>query len=460
MNRKTRISKYYDLFTLDCVLRIYWFQGYFIKIGSSEIANIASVTELFLFGYALYLIIIKEIQIEKNYFKILTFFLVINFFGIFLEVIFPYDGVLLPDQEHESWDDLVLGRCYMYNYYPSFGDFAKTYFMLTMFGFNVVIFKQVYDRDRFVCLYMKIIKLIKYGVFYGAFEFIAKNIIGNLNITYDISAILLGVNELAVYKEAFVKNGLYTLQGLTREPSHFNCFLFSYIFFVTLGRVMLKHNKEYMYLKPYNNFTVFIAVLLLLLSGGFSAVWYLFVLFASSFIIRVNESKFNISILHAKTMLSISFSFFIIMIIVYAIMQNDYFYKRLCDAFLVIDYIIDVDNAAVMVAALGGGEGLGSTIARMFSTYVGINIFLNRPLFGLGYCLQPVHSFTALFLANMGVMGVYSIYKILSFSMSRKFDSMLMFLFFVIGGLPITIVPLGLSVHWLLFFEATHFYKK
>ena len=225
-----------------------------------------------------------------------------------------------------------------------------------------------------------------------------------------------------------------------------------------LGNTILKHFKEYVKYKTYGNVSIFTAVFLLLFSGGFSAVWYLFVLALSYFVLRKNNDLKLRSYITSKMIINLLFALIVATVIIYAILQNEYIYGRLQDAFMIIDYLEDVDNVAVL-AALGGNEGIGSTVARFFSTYTGIVIFLNRPLFGLGYNLQFMHSFSAMLLANMGLIGTYSVYRLLGFSDHRKYDALLMLVVFIIGGLPITIAPLGLSMHWLLIFEATTYYK-
>lgn len=456
---KTQIDKLYNLFVLACALRIYWFQGYFLKIGDSEIANLGAVVETVFSAYAIYLIYINTIRIKRVYVVLFLFFALINLLGIILEILFPYDGMLLVEQSTGyDWDALVAGKCNMYNYYPTVFDYIKPYCSLLQFAFNVVLLKHVYDKEKIAKAYMKVIKVIKFGVFYGLFEFFMKNIIGNVTLTYDVSALAVGVNEVSAYNEAFMKNGLYALQGMTREPSHFNCFLFTYIFLTMLGNTILRYHKEYVKYKTYGNISIFIAVFLLLVSGGFSAVWYLFVLALSCFILKKNNGLKTRRYINPKMIFNLLFALILVVAIIYVVLQNDYIYGRLQDAFMIIDYLEEVDEVAAL-AVLDGNEGIGSTVARFFSTYTGMVIFMNRPLFGLGYNLQFMHSFSMMLLANMGIIGTYSVYKLLTYSNDRKYDVLLMFVVFIIGGLPITISPLGLSMHWLLFFEATTYYK-
>lgn len=458
---KSKIDKYYELFALSCILKIYWFQGYFIKIGDREFAGVAVVAEFVLTLYAIYLLITNVITLKKRNICIYVFFALVNLLGIILEIVSPYEGLLLPylTINDASWDDLVAGKCNMYNYYPSITDYTHSYLLLLHFGLNVILFKHLYDRDKFIRCYMKILKYLKYGLFYGVFEFAMKNIIGNLTITYDISSVVLGMNELNVYKEAFVKNGMYTLQGLTREPSHFNCYLFTFLLLAILENVIIKNKGKYSKFKSCDKWSIWVAILLLLLSGGFSAVWYLFILLGSYYIIKFSNRQRGFCVITPTKILSLTILCGVFVVISYIILQNDYFYNRLLDAFVVIDYIFDNDNIA-FIGLLVENEGAGSTIARFFSTYTGIMIFLNRPLFGLGYCLQFVHSLSALLLANLGLVGVYSIYKLLTCGTSNKYDAILLFFVFIIGGLPITIAPIGFSMQWILIFEATTFYKN
>lgn len=64
-SNKTRIDKCYYLFTLACTIRIYWFQGYFLKVGNKEILNLAVIAETALSLYIVYLCVIKVIKIKK-----------------------------------------------------------------------------------------------------------------------------------------------------------------------------------------------------------------------------------------------------------------------------------------------------------------------------------------------------------------------------------------------------------
>lgn len=464
VRKNSAMGRYADLFVIYCTVKIYWFQGYFLKIGNNEISSIANISSHLLLLYSIYLVVYKKIKIDKTTLMSIIFFVSIICLGMMYEKIFPYDGLLLPEQNDEiNWDGYIAGTCSMYQYIPPFSAFLRPLWQVLEFSFEVLVFKQIYEISWFVNSYMKIIGYLKYGIYYGYFEFLLKNIIGNLTITYDFAAILLGVNEYSVYTEAYIKDGLfYTLQGLTREPSHFNCFLFNVAVLMMLGNIMKRivKNKSVNVLSTYSNFTICACIGLMLLTGGFSSIWYLFIIGGVALLLRIRESGGSILDFLLQKKITM-FSFFIICSgIVFAINQNDYLYNRLIDAMAVFEFLSE-SNGFAGISILGGNSGIGSTIARFVSIYEGIIAFVERPLLGLSWCVQPVHDFSITLLSNIGILGVYFLYKVMISSIEKKrYDFSMIFLIFIIGGLPITISSSFFALHWLLFFEVTSFYMN
>lgn len=376
-------------------------------------------------------------------------------------MIFPYDGLFLHEMTKDiSWDRFIYGQCSLYSFYPTFSDFIRPYLFLLQFEVNVIGLKHIYDKNKFILSYVKVVELTKYGVYYGVFEFILKNVIENLTLTYDISEILLGASSLYGYKEAYEKNGMFVLQGLTEEPSHFNCFLFTYAILIILGNKILKDYPNYTAMIKYNNISAIVAVFLLIVSGGFSAVWFLLMLVFCYIIVNRKTSDINLVNFIRKRIVAFLYTICLGTVVVLILFQNDYFYRRLQDAFFIVDYIIDADNLLGVASIMGSDEGSGSTFARFISIYVGMDIFFDRPLFGLGIDMQYVHSFTVSFLTNIGILGMYSIYKLLACTGDdkRHYDKLLLFIIFIIGGMPLNIFPIGFSMHWLLLFEITGLY--
>lgn len=464
LRKNTYTNRYTDLFVLSCTLKIYWFQGYFFKIGSNEITSIANIAGYSLLLYSIYLVVSKKIRIESYTCKTVILFIFVICVGMIYEKVFPYDGLLMPEQNEQiSWDGYIAGTCSMYHYVPSFSACLRRLWEVISFSFEILVFKQICSFSWIINPYMKIIGYLKYGIYYGYLEFVLKNIIGNLTVTFDFAAILLGVNEQSVFTEAQIRDGIfYTLQGLTREPSHFNCFLFNLMILMLLGNVIKRMAKKsgIDVRHTYNNRTLCACLGLMLLTGGFSSVWFLFVVGCCVLVLNIRE--FGSSILDffcAKKWIVLLFLILCIMI-VFAIAQNDYLYTRLSDAIAVVGFL-SASNGFTGISILGDGGGIGSTIARFVSIYEGTMIFIDRPLLGVSYGVQPLHDFSMMLLSNMGLLGCFFLYKMLISSKEKiQYDFVLIFLIFIIGGFPITISPYGLNLYWVLIFEATTFYMN
>jgi len=464
LRKDTCLNRYTTLFMISCVFRIYWFQGYFFRIGQMEISSLANVADYILLVYSVYLVLAGKIKLNTRTTRAALFFITVICVEMFYEMVNPYDGALLAEQNYEiNWDRYVDGSCSMYAYEPPMFSYLHGLREVIVFSFEVLVFKQICNRNWLLNLYMQIIGWLKYGICYGYFEFFMKNIIGNLNFTYDLSAILLGVNESSVFTEASIRDGIfYSLQGLTREPSHFNIFLFNVCLLMLFGNTLKRIAKQYGWSYPmtYTNTWLLMCLFLMLLTGGFSSVWLLFIIGCVALLLRIRENDGEIILYVFRNKLALVSFVMIGGVFISIIVQNDYLFNRFIDAVSVVEFLSD-SNGLVGVSGLIGSDGIRSTIARFVSIYEGLIVFIDRPLFGLSYGIQYVHDFSIQYLSNIGIVGVYAMYKMLGTSNnSLSYDRTILFLIFMIGGLPITICPIGLAVYWVLYFEATTFYMN
>ena len=464
LRRNTYMNRYTDLFVIACVIKIYWFQGYFLKIGHYEISTIASLSNYFLLIYSLYLVVTKKVNIDMKIFKSASWLLGIVCLGMIYEKIHPYSGLLMPIQDDvTNWDRYILGECSMYPYVPGISEMVRSLFDITSFVFIIVVFKSVFSYKWFVTPYMKIIGLLKYGIYYGYLEWIIKNLLGNLTITYSFAEMLLGANEISIYTEATSRDGIfYTIQGLTREPSYLNGYLFTLALLMLFGNILKRMAKKHKLEIPntYNNVTLTLCITLFFFTGGFSAVWFLLIVGICALLLRIRESGISIGeFLIRKKMFLVSFTVICIMA-VGVLSQNDYFYARIMDAFAIINFLSDSSGFAG-IAALGSGDSIGSTIARFVSLYEGIIIFIDRPLMGLSYKVQSIHDWSLMLTINIGIIGMCFLYKMLISSKEKqRYDFFMLFLIFIIGGLPVNICPSTLCIYWVLLFEATTYYMN
>lgn len=459
----TMICKFYKIFTIDCVVRLFFVQGYFIKIGNMEIGSSAGICDMVLLLYAIMILASNEQLLKSKAVVSGLCVFAISLISIFFELIFPYDGLLLPKQDAiNNWDMYIADMCSMRQYYPSMADYVKPIIDLLRFLIIAVAFKIIFNLSYFLKSYMRVISIAKYGIYYGWIEFFIKNVVNNLTITYDFSEIMFGVNERSVATEAFSKGGIfYSLQGFCREPSHFNIFIFSVVMLMILGFFITENLKDSIHINlSYSNLTIISGISLLLMTGGFSAVWLIVILSLGSIILQIRRMSINITSILFKYRGAILLGMCCCVILLFIIGNNDYFIGRLQDAVMIVSFISNT-NGSFAGLAWGGNEGIGSTIARFISIYEGINIFLNRTFLGLGYKIQEVHSDTITYLVNMGLIGYYFFLRFLVSSIhSFKYDKLYLGLVFVIGGLPMIISSYGLCVYWLLFIEGSMIARK
>lgn len=197
---------------------------------------------------------------------------------------------------------------------------------------------------------------------------------------------------------------------------------------------------------------------MLLMTGGFSAVWLIVILSLGSIILQIR--RISITSVLFKHRGVILFGICCCVILLFIIGNNDYFVGRIQDAVMIVSFISNT-NGSFVGLAWGGNEGIGSTIARFISIYEGINIFINRAFLGLGYKIQEVHSDTITYLVNMGLIGYYFFWRFLVSSIhSFKYDKLYLGVVFIIGGLPMIISSYGLCVYWLLFIEGSMIARK
>lgn len=414
-------ERFFSLLALTLAITIQNFQGYFLKIGTTEIFSCAGISNAVLFFYSLYVLFFVRIGINRKVFYAGTLFLLSACVSILYEWLIPYDGLLIPDIEGYSWDSFLANKCTMIQYQPSLTSFWHGFSQIISFVCIAIVFKQLCTLSLLNKIFLQIVKWGRLSIFYGVFEFVMKNVFHQLTITYDFAAYFLGVNSQSVYTEAFTKGGtLYTLQGLTREPSQFIMYLFSIGLIIILSTALQKRSVLENQQKHVRKYRVSLACCfaLMVLAGGFSAVWFLFLLLGSLVIVNVHMKSLSIRSVvwrYKKGVLAIALLFVVAVAVVY---NNEYYYNRLSDTFYIVTVLLTTDNLySVSFLGSGGSDGVGSTIARFFSIYCGTVVFLERPILGIGPGIQSIHDTTISLLQNYGIAGFFLMYR---FMMTSK----------------------------------------
>lgn len=459
ITRQTYKEIFYKLFFLTSFLTVTLFQGYFMQIGSVELSTPRAIVANILWFFAIYIFLSKKIQIPTKPFIAMCIFLIVIVLGMIQELFMPYEGPLLPLDVDQGWDGYIAGLYGKAYIYPPNSFYLTQFKIAVQYVIIILAAKAIFSWQDYVSIGMKLIKWSKIPIYYGFIEFIIKNVFNNTTVTFSFTEFFFGASKESTLIEAIKKGGdLYILQGFTREASHYVIFLFT-IAMLILFLNTIKKKRPSLFAnakKTYSNITLISCIILMFLTGGFSAVWLSFVLFLTFILLKYREANINILEVLRKKRISVIISAILLSISLYFIFSSEYFMGRLTDAFFVINML--VSNMSVLTI---GNEGIGSTIARFTSIIDNAAVFCDRPLLGLGLGMQWAHDTTIELLVNIGVLGVYTLYRFfISTDRNYCYDKIYILLVLFIGGLPMKIVMPSFAIHILIFLEYTTIYMN
>lgn len=452
------------LWSLTIALALIHPQGYLIGVGENGFGSVSKFLGGVSFLYSIYYIYSRNIHISFTLMKNLNVYIWVVIVGILIELIYPYDGLLLPLQSGKGgWDEYVLGlggnkvvvnMDIMYTLTLLVGHILYSCACLVMI-------KSICTRLDLILMINKVSEWIKVVIIYGLLELIIKNFFGFTDFMSRINDVLLGKGgNIAENASERIGDGLYTLRGMTSEPSHMvtSLFLFS-ICVIMLNKIYNDNPKiQEIIPKSVSDKWLFPAIILAIFSGGFSAILCIGTLLIIYFIIKKEFSLLPINVL-AKRIIVLLMSFFILCALIYSVMMDffPYFYNRLEDAWTIGSSLIA--NEPVL---LSGHSGVGSTYARFFSIYdLGMSV-ADRPLFGLGLGLQWCHDILISMLSDIGVFGVIAWWRFVKTPRYSgvRYDSLIILMLFFIWGLPYGLHGAYSRLEFLFIIEATSIYMN
>lgn len=383
-------EKYILCFVTFCLLGILNLRGYFIFLGSStEIRyDIFAGCALSLFSIFNYSKIKK--YITHRYSLYINAAIVIPIIAITYSILFPYGEPVISNT-----DDYVKGIYSIRANSVYFGSFILGYMCYLSFIFSCVYIKvllQIADIEKIT----KIInKILFFNTIYIAFEFVLKNIVVT-SITFDVLAVILGTGK-DTNVEFTSRNGLYVLEGLTREPSHVAITLFlTFIFFVIEKQYYRKWK-----LRTIDFCYCFLILLLLYLSGSFTAVFFMAILIVFIFYFYKKNGFFESNKIIGKIFFCVLL--FLVIVTGTTISDNDYVLKRVDGLLTSFDYV----NSVFIFGIVNFGEFDVSAFSRMFNIYDSFLHFCNRPILGLTINYIGALGGVVSVLCDLGIIGTF-----------------------------------------------------
>lgn len=374
--KKKDISDVYlDVFSLTMITNTFINLGYFLKIKNATILY-SDFLVVILFIFSIFIFITRG-KINKQFGYGLFFSLTI-IVGLISCIIIPVNFVVLSPLE--SWDDFIFGN--VNKSAISIGIYSiKKILNVFMYLTSILAFTTIITENKFKRLITRFYKATL--IFTGLY--ILEFIIGSLhsNLFRDFANFVFGRGD-STYFDIHFKNGMIRMCGLTREPSHFVKSIF-------LSTSILLFLKKYIINFDRRSFNMLLILNLffLLFSMSMSSLIFLIILtYILTFTKIFKSTKFS-----KKTLILLLF----ITISIVSIAGFGYFMYG--DRVNEIIKIITSDNPIYNGAN-------GSEIARLSSIKEAFKIFLVRPLFGGGLGTTDGHSFTAVILSNVGLVGL------------------------------------------------------
>lgn len=452
-NNNNLKKKYLQLISLLVIIQILNINGR-IAIFSYQF-----LISIIVFLYTIYLIYKENIIFNRYLIFFAMAFLFSVFIGVFQEIVYPYEGLIINYEETSGWTEYLLGSVKKETLSISYKDVFALYFRVFMYTLEVCVIKTICNKYDLLYIVNNILKYTRIVIYYGFVEYILKNILENPNITQNFLLFMFnGKGQLSIRGEE------YGLVGFTAEPSHLIIFLFMVAVINILVRKIIIYKSNYKKYLKYNKYDIFLILLLMILSGGFSALWYMCILILLYAILKIEKREINIRLIIKIFMTLIILLVIGTILINVMYLSNEYISKRIDVVFDAIAFINgNLNNSDIFNLIYYGGFDGGnlSTLARFLSIHDVFMDFCNRPLLGLGLGMQVAHGNLAMLFCDFGLVGVYFLIKLSFFKIDKsvKYDKIFLFIFLVLANLPMGLRGIGFELYIFCIIEMTKIYK-
>lgn len=411
---KSAKKRYINFMILTIVINTLYMQGYFVYLGGNERSYDWFINSLFTLVSLVYFKKYTPKISSKTLLWSSLFFLSI-FIGLVYFMANPFQGYVVNGMAGYSWDDYAAGanvEGLPVLYYGTI-IFAIMYFLEGLL--TVVIIRNGLTMEDYRYITNMVIRYLYVLFFYGIFELFVKNFINN-QVLFILVGNVLGVGS-STYISSMERGSFEALQGFSREPSHYVFSLFLFLVFIFVKEKCLLQNN----FSKKEIITIATTFFIMIVSGSFAALIYIF-----SFLCILAVYKINFFPKHKRVILYV-FLFAVILggaiyMVTVGLDDNSYLGSRINASFLVLSLL--------STEGLRGIGGLTSALPRFMSIYETGLDFLDRPLLGVGFSVEPCHSGWMTFLSYTGLIGVYLWFKMIF--ASGHYDKMMIFFFLII----------------------------
>lgn len=384
---------------LICSLTIQ--MGFFVMVGDKGIpySTVATMATAF-FGF-----LIPLSPQKKHYQKfnlICVLFLLSSFASVVLFEIFPYEKTIIANSDYSGFLEGKVGYSQLSTSNIKYG----LIYISILLTYILIRIKACLSMDNIYTIIHRFITvsvIMVIGV--GVIEFIFENFFHSLFVT---NATISVFGEYGAQQNSlFDRNGLFAIQGTTKEASIYSVsLLYTAMMTVCLTALpMVTKRKKRLY-----NLSLFAIIVLLIINRAMSSYVYVLILMMS--VMFVNPYKLS---LFKNPVIVSRLVTIIVLIILLTVVSSD-----------ILLSFVDSDNYFLNRLALSINEFMGMSNGAFTNSSEGIRflgisqcwkVFIERPLFGVGYTELVCLSGLVTMLVSIGLIGTYLWCKInLSFS--------------------------------------------
>ena len=368
--------------TMICTIVIY--MGYFVSFESGSTIPYSTVSWLFctFFAYGLNRQPSEKVIEVELVRKKIIFYLLCIIITILCFYFHRYDKEVIMDSDYENY---LLGYGAFSHLDSSSFKYGFVYISI-MFCYVIYTMNKYLEKEDILFIGSRFVKYSLASVFVGYVEFFTENIFESLMVT-NLTISFFGESGAQQAILTFDR-GWSNIQGFTKEASMYSTSLF-YSTVVALNMIILtgKERQYYLYL---------IAVFfLLLLNSSMSSYVYAFLIMIFVVFLKPFSEEDQVQT-NPKLAMYLIFGAFLLLFGSQAVLLSSetYLATRLNESFLQFENF-------------GGQEFTYSSEAvRYFGIDHCLSIFVDRPLFGVGFgCVTCVSGIVTL-LTNIGIFGL------------------------------------------------------
>ena len=380
-NRKDHKLMLRDFFIVTLLVSFTMNYGYFLKIGSFELAYDEFCTGVLFIVCIPYFI---KGKYNHSMLSVCCVFLVSCIISLFCTTIVPFvpNGFLTPSQ---SWDEFVYGNISL-----NFTVTASIKMLLiplrfVIFFFILCVIKDVFTKEDWLHAFQKLLYVCKFLLLFSVIEFFTKNVLA-FDYCTNLLDPIFGKGDFTANTILVNRGDALAPQGLFREPSHFTSFLFwlGFAWFIPIKQDPTRES---------NYFWLATTATLLIFSTSFAGILFFGCLLAFYLVYFYKTHK------------SSKAPFFIVLVSSLALLMGlilfspglaSYYLGRIKDTFHCISLLF-TSNEVV----------LSSEFIRLLSIFKLSLIWIDRFFFGIGYGVTWGHSALIWMLACGGIVGLY-----------------------------------------------------